>query len=559
MLEHKRILINGTDERIEKALTQQEMRQEHRFYGGFYDSYRVVMVKHTVYRLMAMMAGYCHEASRYYRSSELAQRMTIGLEFVGKRQKESGLFDYEKCNFEAAPDTAFILKKMLPAYEYMRNHEGFLDQVQIRLLGLMTNIIERGVQGLMEGGFHTPNHRWVIASVLAVAGRFFSNETWKEGARTYLVEGIDCNEDGEFAERSAGNYNRINNDAMLMLSLGLEDEIYEKYAIRNLEMMKVFLEPDGSVFTANSTRFDKDLKIYPKDYYWEYLFLGDKYDRADFIEMASYVLETGLSHGSTPPDFLFHIMNHPQILKVNMPMAKKPTLLGQQYLKDSGIGRYQKEHYTLSVLKDKHNFFYINNGEINLEMKIGGSFFEHRGFKAQEIEMFEEPVEGLSSEVVTGYRMQQVQKGWYYLPFKERQSTIDWWQMDHSKRPMKEGPQLTYEVEVACHEKYVDLKLDISGVEEAPFRVEMAFSGVSMILSDEGIVDKVTGAEALVIHSDYVTVSGSSGKMTIGPAFGEHEFIVGKEDSDVKHPGCPTLYFTDYLPMRRTIRIQLEA
>ena len=36
-------------------------------------------------------------------------------------------------------------------------------------------------------------------------------------------------------------------------------------------MMLTYWEPDDSVFTANSTRFDKDRLIYPKDYYMEYL------------------------------------------------------------------------------------------------------------------------------------------------------------------------------------------------------------------------------------------------------------------------------------------------
>ena len=130
-------------------------------------------------------------------------------------------------------------------------------------------------EGLKIGGFHTPNHRWAIASVLLECWKLFGNEEWKQQAYQYLNEGIDCNEDGEFAERSAGNYNRINNDAMISIADSTGDDIYLDYAVRNLWMMMTYIEPDGSIFTANSTRQDRGKTVYPKDYYIEYLELGN--------------------------------------------------------------------------------------------------------------------------------------------------------------------------------------------------------------------------------------------------------------------------------------------
>ena len=71
--------------------------------------------------------------------------------------------------------------------------------------------------------------------------------------RGILKEGNDCNEDGEYAERSAGNYNRINNDAMIMLAVATGDESYYAPVLRNLEMMLTYIDPDDSIFTNNST------------------------------------------------------------------------------------------------------------------------------------------------------------------------------------------------------------------------------------------------------------------------------------------------------------------
>ena len=41
---------------------------------------------------------------------------------------------------------------------------------------------------------------------------------------------------------------------MILIASELKDDTYEQYAVRNLTMMLTYLEPDGSIFTANSTR-----------------------------------------------------------------------------------------------------------------------------------------------------------------------------------------------------------------------------------------------------------------------------------------------------------------
>ncbi|MFR2870511.1 MAG: hypothetical protein ACLTCJ_09740 [Gemmiger formicilis] len=103
-----------------------------------------------------------------------------------------------------------------------------------------------------------------------LCAKLFDKPECRTAAEAILKEGNDCNEDGEYAERSAYNYNRINNDAMIMLAVATGDESY--YApVRNLEMMLTYIDPDDSIFTNNSTRWDMGKKIYPREYYLEYL------------------------------------------------------------------------------------------------------------------------------------------------------------------------------------------------------------------------------------------------------------------------------------------------
>ena len=62
-------------------------------------------------------------------------------------------------------------------------------------------------------------------------------------AQAYLREGLDINEDGEFAERSAGNYNQVNDDQMLRLYMATGDRTFLHAAEKNLEMMYCYIDP----------------------------------------------------------------------------------------------------------------------------------------------------------------------------------------------------------------------------------------------------------------------------------------------------------------------------
>ncbi len=542
MKQHYELILAAADKRVKKALRHQVVDKSNRFYGGFLNDHGVVMVKHTVYKTSNFVTVYCNEGSEYYRNDDILSRIWLGFDFILDRQHASGLFDYETCNFEAAPDTAFILKKLLPIYQYLSGKGCTEEEKQI--LDRLDQIIRKGAEGLMTGGFHTPNHRWAIASVLAICGKIFNEPAYLEETKRYLVEGVDCNDDGEFAERSAGNYNRINNDAMMMIGQGIGDDSYDEYAIRNLKMMQAYIEPDGSVFTANSTRFDKDLKIFPKDYYWEYLYLGNKYNNESFLATANKIMALVVEHQLSAPDFLMNYMNHPALIEVEYEGQPSGETICR-YFEESGIGRYINDRISVTVLKDKSNSLYIHNGAIQMEVKLAGSYFEHRAFKPETIQMTEDG----------GFILSQTMKGWYYLPFEEAQETSDWWKMDQSKRQLKDGPILSLQMKVTPVGDTVTVDMSVEGVKDAPFRVELAFSGIKSF-ETEHLSMNVTGAEAVVIKDGTLKVASADSALEIGPAFGAHNFTEGKEDSDVKNPGCATAYFTDYTPFSRSFTIQ---
>ena len=542
MRAHYERLVRDTEKRVQYALRTQNMDAQSPYYGAFVMNDGVYMQKHALYQIASLAAAYCNRDTSYYHDEDILNRMLLGLDYVQSTQHENGLFDYITCNFFSAPDTAFCIGIILPAYRYLRKQSALSDG-EATLMARLETIIHRGGRGLLEGGFHTPNHRWAIAGLLAQCGKLFNEPDLTQAAFAYLNEGIDCNEDGEYSEKSAGNYNGVNNEAMLLLAEALGDDSYEQHVIRNLHMMLTYWEPDDSIFTANSTRFDKDRLVYPDGYYFFYLYLGVKYDIPEFIAMANYAFRVVEEKNLLAPDLLMRLMLYPQLIECESDLCDTPKQYRAFYA-DSGIARVRRGNYSYTVMRDKSNFLYVHNGAIKLEMKIGGSFCEHRAFKAQT--MWEENGQ---------FHLHQTMRGWYYLPFPEKPATSDWWKMDNASRPKKWGPDMDIDVTVREVDGGIDVEIKTSGVQGAPWRVELAFTGIDRI-SNEHMTMPIHGDEVLVLKDSFFAASRGTDSMKIGPCFGVHHFTAGKEDSEAKTPGCATVYLTDYTEFHHTISIR---
>ena len=543
MRSHYEQMIRDTEKRALSHLKTQNLDRNSPYYGAFVMPNGVYMQKHALYCIADIGAVYCNLESKLYHDETLLASMLRGLDYVRSQQHENGLFDYITCNFFSAPDTAFCIGIILHLAQYLKGKTELTDGEAV-LLEKLDRIIHDGGRGLLEGGFHTPNHRWAIAALLATCGKLYGEADLTQAAFQYLNEGIDCNEDGEYSEKSAGNYNGVNNQAMLLLAEALDDDSFEQHVIRNLNMMLTYWEPDDSIFTANSTRFDKDRLVYPKGYYWFYLYLGAKYNIPEFAAMANYTFDIVREKNILSPNVLIRYMLHPELIDFESDVCGTPTQY-HAYYADSGIARVRREGYTYTVMKDKSNFLYVHNGNIKLAVKIGGSFCEHRAFKAETMEMDE-----------TGaFHLHQTMRGWYYLPFPEKPATSDWWQMDNASRPKKLGPDMDIDVTVRDTENGIDVEIRTSGVEGAPWRVELAFSGIDRISNDH-MTMPVRGDEVLVLKDSFFTVSNAVSTMEVGPAFGVHHFTDGKEDSEAKTPGTATVYLTDYTAFHHVISIR---
>lgn len=204
MEEHYRLILRDSESRLEDYILVQNVDHESLYFGSFTDGNGVREAKVALYRLQTITACYLCADSRYYHNSAVYERIIAGLSYVKSVQHENGLFDYVSCNFNSAPDTAFCLVAVIPLLRYLL-HKPDKSAEEKNICDKLYDIADKGSHGIMHGGFHTPNHRWAIAGMLKMCAGIFNDEKMSKSADIYLAEGIDCNEDGEYSEKSAGN------------------------------------------------------------------------------------------------------------------------------------------------------------------------------------------------------------------------------------------------------------------------------------------------------------------------------------------------------------------
>lgn len=537
-------IIKSSENKVGYFIRNQIMDRNRGDYGGLPNE--LIDVKPTVYTLTTAVALYFNEKSKYYQCEELYQRMLLALNFIKGQQRQDGTFDYPSCNFMSAPDTSFCLKRLIAAYNLLVKYGNEAAQ---ELKKGYRSIIREAAIGAMHGGFHTPNHRWAITAALVQCSNLFKDEPLAEflmaRAHQYLAEGIDGNEDGEYAERSTGNYNAVVNTALISTYEETQDEAYLGYVRRNLEMMLTYIEPDDTIFTQNSTRQDKGRKQYADKYFYQYLYLAEKYDIETFDHAAHKLIKDNMERGDEAPDCIHILMLQPQLQSYSF---KGYGFLEEyrKYYQDSGVVRVKTPDFTYSLLKEASKFLFLQAGSTSIYMRIGVSYCSTRSFKPQHI-LVEE------GKTVLQYES----KGWYYLPFKNDVGTSDWWQMNHSQRDILNNSNLKLQVEVIEQEDGIDVRVTSEGCDRVPVRVEVCVPDQS-IIENEYFYTKAEAGRSMILRNGEVNIHHDEQVITVGPGFGTHEFE-GHYSGEERNEHTYTLSFNEYTQLDKTVKLRIKS
>lgn len=193
---------------------------------------------------------------------QLAVRVELAADYLCRVQRPSGLIDLRTCNYDSAPDTGFVVQLLAACLcwqDRLPGHESWkraCDKIAI--------FLRQAAKGLANGGFHTPNHRWVIASALAMIRYLhLSDSDLQPVIRSYCDERIDCNSEGVYTERSSCVYDAVSNRSLLMLYGYFDWQDALSAVTSNLKWSLDQFHPDGRIDTSASIRMDQSYHRVP--------------------------------------------------------------------------------------------------------------------------------------------------------------------------------------------------------------------------------------------------------------------------------------------------------
>lgn len=530
--------------RTARYLAAQETDGRSAVCGAFIDWDGQADTRPAGFALAHLAVAYLAPQGRYYHDAAVRGAIEKAFAFLFAHQRPGGCLDLNDCNFASAPDTAFTINEVISAWRLLeRDASGEADWLRKPMLRL----IESCCEGVMNGGFHTPNHRWAIAACLKHGAQICGRPDFAARADVYLSEGLDIDEYGEFAERSAGNYNQVNDDQMIRLFLATGERRFLEAARSNLLMTLAYVDPDGSVFTNNSTRQDRGWKVYLDSYYILFLLTGYLLGNEDLAAFSAYCWRTSTARGRMPQGVEWLAL-YPDLEAYGA--RKLPDVARieryRRFFPGSGIGRIRRGDFSCTVMANRPNFLYFQHGENAVCLAIYGNVCEKRNFVPTTLE-----------ETEGGFRVSARADSWYYLPFDgDGPATSDWWRMDNAQTRKKLiSDALSITVDVSLDDAGARVRIRAEGLSAVPVRLEWGFLPDCRLRNESFVIDALPGGCMTVCSGQVQALNRRGDCVTVGPAFARHNAQDRMGGAYPLSGDRFTVFFTDYTPFERTVRI----
>ncbi len=228
-------MIKANDERVDVLLTSPKLN-----YGRGIGK-----------EFACIASAYVTATSRYFHRRELITVMEQILGILKNSQSEDGTLNFG--NLESPPDTGFLLEPATASANILLK-DGSDDIKGIN--AALKSFIQKASEGLITGGVHTPNHRWVVCAALAKINKLYPDERMVNRIDEWLAEGIFMDADGHYPERSQ-NYAVVENNSLITLARMLGKKELLDPVRRNLSLTYYYMEPNGDLVVNDSRRQDQ--------------------------------------------------------------------------------------------------------------------------------------------------------------------------------------------------------------------------------------------------------------------------------------------------------------
>lgn len=523
------------------------------FGGYFSDAEGYACAGHTKTASLVAVLSSCYfsENSKYYNNSEFFKSIINALHFIKTQIRKSGFIDLPCNNYDSPPDTAFMINELSYAAYFAKTSE--LNSAK-KIYDELISIIIPCAESVSLGGFHTPNHRWVVSSALAQAMELEPNRCdFTETIEKYLSEGIDINDDGLYFERSLGVYDSVINVRLLLLAeifrskeYSAEDfiSIVEKNSLTRLN----FVNYDSTVDTSISTRQDYGQKRYI-DNVPAFLYLAMHKNNTEFFSAAMIAMDSPVYETVANIVPALYFFQRHEDWKVK---EMKPGRLSDQcevFLEKSGIYRIKDGRFSSTIRTNSSDFMNVRYGNVQIvSSRILLSYFGGAKYIADRIE---KDGEIIKLHFISLHNVKEHPS--YWMPLGRPVSYEDLPFNNVETREINKRPMFDVSAEISNRtKKGFDIMVKTEGgMNAVRFSWEFLFIPNGRIETNNALMNAVKD-ETLFLKKDALVYTCDNDFIKIDGGFYAHKALSMNEGTN----GMFRVVLTDFSPINRKIHIE---
>lgn len=507
-----------------------------KYVGGYLDGEEIPNPHSTAAFIgKGCMLMSCPE-SAFYQSKEVLKEVEDAAKSMLQFQHSDGTIDLLQTNFHSTPDTAFILENIVPAYKFLKQSKTKGSE---NTLELLQNFLKNAGEGLIVGGIHTPNHRWVVSAALTKLNELFPDKRYITRIDQWLAEHIDLDPDGQYTEKSTNSYSPIVNRSLIIMAKGLNKPELLEPVFKNLEMTLYYVHPNGEVVTEASNRQDKGTIGKMTKYYYCYRFMALHKNNGEMAAMARQIEMT--SNKDQLAGYLDYFLEDPTLWK-ELPADKPLPINYAKAFPYSGVVRIRRGNWDTTILSNNTSWltFHKNNAVLQA-MRISGSFFGKGQFQSEKIE-----------QIGDEWVLIKSLEGPYYQPLEKEKISPDGDldKMPRDLRKQSEIQKLLTTVKIKEANNGIEVEIEITGTDNVPISFELIFRPGGQFSG----LEKYTKREnAYLFSSDKGTYTVGKDTINFGPGKLLHKGVLLR--GALPSMDSPTVYLTGFTPFRHIIKL----
>jgi len=536
-------MIRANDAQIPALLAKIERGAAHRWRGGVPNEYGIHTPHGTAGVISALACAVTSPTSAYFKSNELAEPLGLAARYMLKAQHDDGTIDLYSTNFHSPPDAAFVIEVMAPAYALLRASQ---QSAIAAVAGEVGKFVVRAADGLVTGGIHTPNHRWVVCGALAWAHSLFPNPRYVTRIDQWLAETVDLDPDGQYTEKSTSVYSPVVDRALITVARFLQRPELLEPVRKNLEMTLYYVHPDGEVVTEASRRQDRYQRGSMARYYYSYRYLAQLDGNGRFAAMARQIETASRDYLRGE---LAAFLTEPKLMAELPPSASLPTDYAKVFA-HSQLARIRRGDASGTILAGNTTLFSFRKRAAALEaVRFATAFFGKGQFAGDALE-----VNGNS------YGLRQVLDGPYFQPLTADQvASGEHVRMAPNGTLASGSKTLRVRSNVQTLESVITLTEErgtftlafaIRGTANVPVAIELAFRPGGKL---EGVEPVPGQKDAYLLRGDVGRYHLGGDQIEFGPGRAEHTFTQIR-GALPKWEG-PSVYITGFTPFAATLKI----